>query len=96
VRAVLPRHPLEIHEAHIRLVDERSGLQRLTGPLPLHVATGNSLQLLVHKGNQLGKRRLLARLPGEQELRRCLGTASDDPILWMEVNGGEDFCPIWA
>ena len=52
VRAVLPAARLVLHQAHVRLVDERGRLQRLTGALAAEVARREPTQLLVDDRQQ--------------------------------------------
>ncbi len=53
VRAVLPLHLRLIHEPHVRLVDERGGLQRVADALLAQVARGEAPQLAVDDGQQV-------------------------------------------
>jgi hypothetical protein len=41
-----------LQEAEERFVDERGGLQRVSGPLVRHVVDGDAVQLPVHERNQ--------------------------------------------
>ena len=57
VRAVLPAIGSILHQAQIRLVDERRGLQRLARLLPANVAGGQPPKLLINE-RQKGIERL--------------------------------------
>src|SRR5262249_36511670 len=67
VGAVLPVHAPVVDQAHVRLVDQRSGLQAVAGPLAFHVAVREAAKLVVHDRGQPGERALVAVAPGTQE-----------------------------
>ena len=48
MRAVLPLHPRAVHQAHVRLVDQRSGLQAVARSFTVHASPGNTMEFLVH------------------------------------------------
>jgi hypothetical protein len=51
-----------VYKAQVRLVDERGGLQRVSGSLARKLARCNPLQLAIDKRQQLVERRAVARL----------------------------------
>jgi hypothetical protein len=50
---VLPLHVGAAHQTHVRLMNERSGLQGLADHLFLHLTAGQAAKLLVHNRQQL-------------------------------------------
>jgi hypothetical protein len=45
--AILPMHALIVHQAHIGLVYEGGGLERVAPALALHIAVGQAAELFV-------------------------------------------------
>ena len=54
LRAVLPAHAAQVHEAQVRLVDERCRSQRVVGPLRAQSPARDSTQIVVHDGRSGG------------------------------------------
>ena len=51
--AILPSNAMHVHQPQESLVDEGGGLQSVVVAFASHVASGDSLQFLVHDGDQL-------------------------------------------
>jgi hypothetical protein len=65
VRPILPVHVLRIHQPQVRLVNEGGGLEAFARAFAAHAPSSDPLQLLMDKGSQSGKRRLVAGSPRE-------------------------------
>jgi len=50
--AVLPIHPLVIHQAHVGFIDQSGGLQAMTGALTFHVASGKAVEFVIDDWSQ--------------------------------------------
>ena len=77
MRPVLPLDALDIEEAHIRLVDERRGLQGMLAAFAAHMTASDSPQLVVDERNELIERGPIAAAPGQEQsgwTRRLLRT----------------------
>jgi hypothetical protein len=64
---VLPLHALVVDQAHVRLVDQRGGLEAVAGAFAFHVAVCEATKLRVHDRRQLGERARVAVAPGTEE-----------------------------
>jgi hypothetical protein len=53
-----------IYQPQVGLVDERRGLQRVTGALAIHLASGHPPQLRINQGHQLVEGSLVTIAPG--------------------------------
>ena len=62
MRAVAPVNRVLVDKAQVCFVDERGGLQRVSGPLARKLARSNPLQLEIDERQQLIERRAVARL----------------------------------
>jgi len=58
-----PLHAARIHEAEVRLVDQRNGVERVAGPPAGHVAMRQAAELAVHARHELVQRGLVALTP---------------------------------
>jgi hypothetical protein len=63
VRAIGPLNVSLIHEADVRFVDQRSGLQCVAFALAAHVAAREAMKLVVDKRIQLVERGLIPLSP---------------------------------
>jgi hypothetical protein len=53
LRSILPIHALVVHQPKVRLIHQRSGLQRMALPLDAHVAVRDPPQLFFNQRDQL-------------------------------------------
>ena len=72
VGAALPRHVLRVHQPEVRLVDERRGLERVTGALAPEVARRLEAQLLVDERDEPVERLPVTAPPLLKELRHAV------------------------
>ena len=72
MRAILPAHRALPDQAQINLVDQRAGLQRVSGALPPQVAVRQAMQFLVNQRHQPVERRAIPAAPGGKQLRNFL------------------------
>src|SRR5262249_31727359 len=68
VSAVLPFDVLLLDQAEIGFVDERGGLQRVTGTLPLEVALSQPAQFVIDQRDELVKGRPISLAPIAEQL----------------------------
>src|SRR5215470_7554922 len=68
VGAILPLHPLVMHQAHIRFVYQGGRLEGVAGPLALHVVVSQAAELFINDRSQTIQRALISRAPGAKEL----------------------------
>lgn len=73
VRAIRPPDALQVDQPQIRLIDQSSRLQAMTGTLPGHVLPRELAQFLVHQRNELIEGICFAPAPGEQQPGQVLG-----------------------
>src|SRR6267142_1487927 len=66
--AVLPLHPLVIHQTHIRLIDQGSRLEAVVAALTSHVAVRQPAELRIDDRRQLVEGELVSVAPGTEEL----------------------------
>jgi hypothetical protein len=50
VRPVVPADVFRVHQAKIRFVQQRRGLECVAGLLPLHMAVGDAVQFFINQG----------------------------------------------
>jgi hypothetical protein len=67
MHSVVPVSILNIYQSQICLVDERCGLECVTGPLIPHVAPGNAVKFCIDQRHQAVECRLVAATPGLQQ-----------------------------
>jgi len=79
MQAIPNRNRLTLEEADERFVDERGGLQRVSGALVGHVVDGDAVQLAVHERNQPLESRVVAFAPLDEK-------AGDIGIGFDDVN----------
>src|SRR5215467_5430965 len=60
VRAVFPVEAMLTDQAQVSFIDQRAGLQRVTGSLAAHIVPCQAMQLLVYQRDQLGLRLLVS------------------------------------
>jgi hypothetical protein len=63
MHAIANGNRLALQEAKERFVDERGGLQRVSGPLVRHVVDGDTVQLPVHERDQSLESGVIALAP---------------------------------
>ena len=73
VSAVLPGDPLLVHELQVRLVDDGRGLQGMAGTFLGEMTFRQSVQLVVHQGDELVESLLVPLVPGQQETGHLAG-----------------------
>ena len=66
--AILPLHPLVIHQADIGLIDQRGRLKVVVAALASHVAVRQPAELRIDDRRQLAKGELVAVTPGTEKL----------------------------
>jgi hypothetical protein len=64
---VPPFDALDVEESHVRLVDERRGLQRVFAAFATHVTACDTPQLVVHERDELVECGLIAPPPGQEQ-----------------------------
>jgi len=69
LRAALPVDVPLVDEAQVRLVDQRRALEGVIRALAAQLPVGETSQLPVYQGHELGERTLVAGRPGDQQLR---------------------------
>ena len=75
VRAVVPRHALDVNQPEVGLVDQRRRLQAVSSVLPSRVSPRNVVEFPLYERNQLLQSFLVALTPPEQQpgdLRRLV------------------------
>jgi hypothetical protein len=73
LRAVAPVHAALVDQAQVHLVHQRSWLERVAAALAPDVAPREPSELLVHEGEHLAQRLLVAVRQVEEEPRRVPG-----------------------
>ena len=68
MRSIAPRHPAQVDQLHVNLVDEGGRLQGLPGALPCHLPVRPAMEFLIHERRQLLERLLISLAPGPQQL----------------------------
>ena len=67
MRAVVPRHALDVDQAEVRLVDQRRRLEAVPRVLASRVSPGDLVEFPMYERNQLLQGPLVALPPSEQQ-----------------------------
>jgi hypothetical protein len=78
--AIANGNRVALHEAEERFVDQRGGLQRVSGALVRHVVHGDTMQLAVHERNQPLESGVIAFAPLDQQTGD-IGIVVDEAIV---------------
>ena len=68
VRAAFQRHPIHIDETQEDLMDERCGLETVSGTFPPQMAARHPPQIVIHQRNKAVECRGVPLAPGQEEL----------------------------
>jgi hypothetical protein len=79
--AVLPIHPLVIHQAHVGFIDQSGGLQAMTGALTFHVASGKAVEFVIDDWSQAVESSSISITPGSEKLGHLATRWLSGPVV---------------
>ncbi|HYS27743.1 MAG TPA: hypothetical protein VEP46_19175, partial [Vicinamibacterales bacterium] len=83
--AILPLHPVVVHQAHVGFIDQGGRLEAVAGAFTSHVAVRQETKLRIDDRRELGEGELVSVAPGAQQLTDVVQEDLQSPVpaLWL-------------